>query len=57
MIAAARHVESVRAVVNIGAPYEPAHLEPSDDALAERIPAEGEAPFLVGVKALTLRRH
>jgi fermentation-respiration switch protein FrsA (DUF1100 family) len=47
----------VRAVVSIGAPYEPAHVERNYDALLERILAEGEAPFLIGGKALTLRRH
>ena len=32
-------------------------MEHNYDALVERILAEGEAPFLVGGKALTLRRH
>jgi putative redox protein len=50
-------VESVRAVVSIGAPYEPAHVEHSYDALVERILSDGEAPFLIGGKALTLRKH
>ena len=57
MIAAAHLVETVRAVVSIGAPYEPAHVEHNYDALIEHILADGEAPFLVGGKALTLRRH
>jgi alpha/beta superfamily hydrolase len=57
VIAAAHQLESVRAVASIGAPYEPAHVEHNYDALAERILAEGEAPFLIGGKALTLRRH
>ena len=56
-IAAAHLVESVRAVVSIGAPYEPAHVEHNYDALVERIFSDGEAPFLIGGKALTLRRH
>jgi pimeloyl-ACP methyl ester carboxylesterase len=56
VIAAAHLVESVRAVVSIGAPYEPAHVEHNYDALVERILEEGEAPFLIGGKALTLRR-
>ena len=55
VIAAAHLVESVRAVVSIGAPYEPAHVERTYDALVERI--EGEAPFLIGGRALTLKRH
>ena len=57
VIAAAHQVDSVRAVVSIGAPYEPSHVERNYDALVERILAEGEAPFLIGGKALTLRRH
>jgi pimeloyl-ACP methyl ester carboxylesterase len=56
-IAAAHLVENVRAVVSIGAPYEPAHVEHNYDALVERILSDGEAPFLIGGKALTLRRH
>src|SRR3982751_6360175 len=57
VIAAAHLVEAVGAVVSIGAPYEPAHVERNYDALLERILADGEAPFLIGGKALTLRRH
>lgn len=57
VIAAAHLVETVRAVVSIGAPYEPAHVEHNYDALIEQILSRGEAPFLVGGKALTLRRH
>ena len=57
VIAAAHELESVRAVASIGAPYEPAHVEHNYDALVERILSEGEAPFAVGGKALTLRRH
>jgi putative redox protein len=56
VIAAAHQLESVRAVSSIGAPYEPRHVEHHYDALVGRILAEGEAPFLVGGKALTLRR-
>lgn len=56
-IAAAHQLELVRAVVSIGAPYEPGHVEHNYDALVERILADGEAPFLIGGKALTLRRH
>lgn len=57
VIAAAHLTETVQAVVSIGAPYEPAHVEHNYDALIEQILAQGEAPFLVGGKALTLRRH
>lgn len=57
VIGAAHQVDSVRAVVSIGAPYDPAHVEHHYDALIDRIMAEGEAPFLIGGKALMLRRH
>jgi len=56
VIAAAHEVDSVRAVASVGAPYEPSHVEHNYDALVERILDDGEAPFLVGGKALTLRR-
>ncbi len=57
VIAAAHELDSIRAVCSIGAPYEPAHVEHNYDALVERILSDGEAPFLAGGKALTLRRH
>ena len=57
VIAAAHLVDGVRAVASIGAPYEPAHVEHNYDALVVRILEDGEAPFLIGGKALTLRRH
>jgi alpha-beta hydrolase superfamily lysophospholipase len=57
VIAAAHQVDSVRAVASIGAPYDPAHVERTYDALVDRILADGEAPFLIGGKALTLKRH
>jgi len=57
VIAAAHDCPTVAAVVSVGAPFEPAHVERSYDALVQRIEAEGEASFLIGGKALTLRRH
>jgi putative redox protein len=57
VIAAAHELDSVRAVASVGAPYDPSHVEHNYDALVGRILAEGEAPFLIGGKALTLRRH
>ncbi|CUR54182.1 conserved hypothetical protein [metagenome] len=57
VIAAAAEVDSVRAVASIGAPYDPSHVEHQYDALIDRILADGEAAFLIGGKALTLRRH
>lgn len=56
-IAAAHHCPTVAAVASIGAPYQPAHVERIYDALVARIEAEGQAPFLIGGKALTLKRH
>jgi alpha-beta hydrolase superfamily lysophospholipase len=57
VIGAAHQIDSVRAVVSIGAPYQPGHVEHNYDALVDRILADGEAPLLIGGKALTLRRH
>lgn len=57
VIAAAHEAPGIRAVVSIGAPYEPAHVEHNYDALVVRTLEKGEAPFLIGGKALTLRRH
>lgn len=57
VIAAAHECPTVEAVASIGAPYQPAHVEHSYDALCERIEAEGEAQLLIGGKALTLKRH
>ncbi|HST85267.1 MAG TPA: alpha/beta fold hydrolase [Kineosporiaceae bacterium] len=57
VIAAAHAVGSVRAVASVGAPYDPGHVEHNYDVLVEKILTDGEAPFLVGGKALTLRRH
>ena len=57
VLAAAHQTDSVQAVVSIAAPYEPGHVEHNYDALVQRIMADGEAPFLIGGKALTLRRH
>jgi alpha-beta hydrolase superfamily lysophospholipase len=56
VIAAAHECDTVAAVASIGAPYQPAHVEHNYDALVHRIEADGEAPFLIGGKALTLKR-
>jgi len=45
-----------RAVVCIGAPIQPAHAELQYDALVDRVMADGHAEWLVGGRALTLRR-
>jgi alpha-beta hydrolase superfamily lysophospholipase len=57
VIAAAHGCPSVAAVASVGAPFQPAHVEHNYDALVHCIEADGEAPFLIGGKALTLRRH
>jgi alpha-beta hydrolase superfamily lysophospholipase len=57
VIAAAHDCPTVAAVASIGAPFQPAHVEHNYDALVHRIEAEGEAPFLIGGKGLTLKRH
>jgi putative redox protein len=57
VIAAAHECDTVAAVASVGAPYDPAHVERNYDALLQRIEQDGEAPFLVGGKALTLKRH
>jgi putative redox protein len=56
-IAAAHDCPTVAAVASIGAPFQPAHVEKVYDALVQRIESEGEAPLLIGGKALTLRKH
>lgn len=56
-IAAAQDLETVRAVVSIGSPSEPRHVEHHYDSLVDRVLADGEAPFLIGGRALTLRRQ
>ncbi|CAN5379976.1 alpha/beta hydrolase [soil metagenome] len=57
VISAAHDCASVAAVARVGAPFDPAHVEHNYDALLHRIEAEGEALFMVGGKALTLKRH
>ncbi|KWX67497.1 S9 family peptidase [Mycobacterium sp. NAZ190054] len=57
VIAAAHGCPSVAAVASVGAPFRPAHVEHVYDAVVARIEAEGEAPLLIGGRALTLRRE
>jgi putative redox protein len=57
VIASAHECETVAAVASVGAPYQPAHVEHNYDALLQRIESDGEAPFLAGGRALTLKRH
>jgi len=53
---AAAVAADVRAVVSIAAPIDPAHAENQYDALIDRVLTEGQAEWLVGGRALTLRR-
>lgn len=57
VLAVAPRVEGVRAVVTIGAPAEPGHAEQQYDALIDRVLDEGEAEWLVGGRALTLKKE
>ena len=56
VLAAASQLHGPTAVVSIAAPVEPAHVEHHYDALAQRAVVDGEATWLVGGRALTLKR-
>jgi putative redox protein len=56
VLAAAGQVPGARAVATIGAPAEPRHVEHHYDALVDRVLAEGRAEWLVGGRALTLKK-
>jgi putative redox protein len=56
VLAAAADIPGVRAVVTVGAPSDPSHVEHQYDALVDRVLAEGEAEWMVGGRALTLKR-
>lgn len=56
VIAAANQVPGLQAVVSIGAPSEPRHVEHNYDALVDRVMAEGHAEWMVGGRALTLKK-
>jgi pimeloyl-ACP methyl ester carboxylesterase len=56
VIAAAGEAPDVRAVATVGAPSDPSHVEHQYDTVVERGLAEGEAEWLVGGKALTLKK-
>ncbi len=55
-IIAAQQIPSVRAVVTIGAPSDPAEVERHYDAVVERVLADGSGTWLIGGRALTLKR-
>ncbi|WP_028473320.1 alpha/beta hydrolase family protein [Nocardioides alkalitolerans] len=55
-IAATADGAEVRAVASVGAPADPSHAEHQYDALVDRVMAEGHTEWLVGGRALTLKR-
>lgn len=56
-VLAAAHRTSAVAVATVGAPYDPANVERQYDAIIDRVMRDGEAEWLVGGRALTVRRH
>lgn len=56
VLAAAAEVPGLQAVVTIGAPADPSHVEQHYDALVDRVLTEGQAEWAVGGRALTLKR-
>lgn len=56
-IAAAPEIPGLQAVATIGAPVQPRHTEHNYDAVLGRVFDEGEAQWMVGGRALTLKRH
>ncbi|GAS88043.1 alpha/beta hydrolase family protein [Mycolicibacterium brisbanense] len=56
VLAAARQAPGIRAVVTVGAPIDPVHVEHQYDAVLECVFAEGSAQWMVGGKTLTLKR-
>lgn len=55
-IAAARRSPGVRAVVTVGAPFDPTHVERQYDAVIDQVCSEGSGQWMVGGKTLTLKR-
>jgi pimeloyl-ACP methyl ester carboxylesterase len=56
VLAAARQSPGVRAVVTVGAPIDPVHVESQYDAVLDCVFADGSAQWMVGGKTLTLKR-
>lgn len=56
-VLAAAHRTTAVAVATVGAPYDPANVEKQYDAIIDRVLEDGEAEWLVGGRALTVRRH
>nr|WP_221208675.1 alpha/beta hydrolase [Nocardioides albus] len=57
VLAAAGDGVGVDAVVTVGAPFQPAHVEHNYDAVLSRVLEEGQSPWMAGGKSLTLREH
>lgn len=55
-ILAAQEIPSVRAVVTIGSPAEPADVERHYDAIVDRVLEEGSGTWEIGGRAMTLKR-
>ncbi|MCE5290087.1 MAG: alpha/beta fold hydrolase [Nocardiaceae bacterium] len=55
-IAAAGKVSGLKALVTIGAPADPSHVERQYDAVVERALEKGYAQWLVGGRALTIKK-
>lgn len=57
VIAAAGRCPDITAVATVGAPSEPVHVEKEYDAVVGKVLADGSSPWLVGGRALTLKRQ
>ncbi len=56
VLRAAGSLESVKAVVTIGAPFDPEHVTHNFGGALERIRAEGQAEVMLGGRAITIGR-
>lgn len=56
-VLAAAHRTSAVAVATVGAPFDPKNVEKQFDAVVDRVLQDGQAEWLVGGRALTLKRH
>ncbi|MUL47296.1 lysophospholipase [Mycobacterium sp. CBMA293] len=56
VLAGARQAPEVRAVVTVGAPIDPSHVEKQYDDVLECVMANGSAQWMVGGRELTLKR-
>ncbi|MDY7395692.1 alpha/beta fold hydrolase [Aureibaculum sp. 2210JD6-5] len=54
---AANEIESIQAIVTIGAPSNPSHVEHLFDGHLENINLDGEATFEIGGRPFTIKKH